>query len=140
MAVPFKINVTKEILNKSKFCGMNESKSIGDNCAIAVSIQHLFPNAFVTGNHIYPFGVYEKALEDLKIRLPKIAQDFIKIFDSLSAIPKVRVLLPEFEFEIEISDEIISKINIDVATAIVENVPLFEKHQPTIATEANVNG
>ena len=45
--------------------------------------------------------------------MPKIAQDFVKVFDSLSAIHKLRLLLPEFEFEISIPDEIIAEINID---------------------------
>ena len=47
------------------------------------------------------------------IGVPAIAQDFIKVFDSLVAIPKVRLLLPEFEFVIGIPDKLLEQINID---------------------------
>jgi len=64
--------------------------------------------------------------DDLKIELPKIAQDFIKVFDSLSAIHKVRLRLPEFEFEISIPDEVIAQIDIDDAKKLVRENPMTE--------------
>jgi len=115
MPVRFKIKVTKEILELSKECGAhNDFDTIGKNCAIAIALKDIFPGVVVTDYYIYPFGIDNKnKLDDLRIVMPKIAQDFVKVFDSLSAIHKLRLLLPEFEFEISIPDEIISQINID---------------------------
>jgi hypothetical protein len=114
MAVSFKIKVTKEILELSKGCGAEELEIIGENCAIALAVKEIFPDVVVTGDFIYPFGVDDNdQWDELKILLPKMAQDFIKNFDSLYKIPNQRLRLPEFEFEISIPDEIISQINID---------------------------
>jgi hypothetical protein len=115
MQVPFKIKVTKAILEQSKECGTcPHIRTIEENCAIAISLKHIFPAVMVTGDHILPFG---KDVNDesgsLKIELPKVARDFINAFDSLSGMPNVRPLLPEMEFEILIPDEIVSRINID---------------------------
>jgi hypothetical protein len=110
----------EEVINKSKFCGVDKTKSVEENCAVAIAIQDIFPHARVTASHIHPFGVDDKKNETLKIELPEIARNFIKVFDSLVAIPKVRLLLPEYEFVIEISDEVIKKINIDNVKKILE--------------------
>jgi len=120
MSIPFTIKITKEVINKSKFCGVDKTTSVEENCAVAIAIQDIFPDARVTASHIYPFGVDDTKKENLKIELPEIAKNFIKVFDSLVAIPKVRLLLPEYEFVIEISDEVIQKINIDQIKKILE--------------------
>jgi hypothetical protein len=121
MPVPFTIKVTKEILAMSKECGIHNRENIGENCAIAHAVKDIFPDVSVTGSHFYPFGIDKKnPIDDLKIELPKIAQDFIKIFDSLTAIHKVRMRLPEFEFEIFIPDKVIAQINIDDAKKLVK--------------------
>ena len=113
MPVPFRIRVTKEILALSKSCGSEDLEIIGENCAIALALKDIFPDVNVTGNCIYPFGIDNDRWNELKIELPKTAQDFIRVFDSLSAIPNQRLRLPEFEFDIAIPDEIISEININ---------------------------
>ena len=115
MAVPFKIRITKEILERSKLCGsFNDIEKIGNNCAIAVALKDIFPNVFVTPNHIYPFGIIQnEEFSVFRISLPVTAQDFIKVFDGLRCIPNARLCLPEFEFEISLPDELIAKINID---------------------------
>jgi len=114
MPVPFKIKVTKEIIALSKNCGSEELEIIGENCAIALALKDIFPEVNVTGAYIYPFGIdHDNKWGELKIALPKIAQDFIGVFDSLFEIPNQRLRLPEFEFEISIPDEIIAQINID---------------------------
>jgi|SRR5450631_1908411 len=114
MPVPFKIKVTKEILALSKDCGQNELEIIGKNCAIALALKDIFPDVFVSGYYIHPFGSDdENPMASLEIPFPKIAQDFVRLFDSLSAIPSARLMLPEFEFEISIPDEIIAEINIE---------------------------
>ena len=119
MPVRFKIKVTKDILELSRNCSSEDLEIIGENCAIALALKHIFPDVNVTGDCIYPFGMdYNDKWDELKIKLPKIAQDFIKVFDSLSAIPNQRLRLPEFEFEISIPDEIIAEINIEEIRAL----------------------
>ncbi len=118
MPVQFKISITKEVLRLSRFCSSNEFKVSGENCAIKYALNDLFPDAHISGDYIYPYGFHEET--DLKIELPKIAKDFIRVFDSLSKMPNVRLRLPEFEFDILISDEIISQINIDNLRSTIE--------------------
>ncbi|MEO6637871.1 MAG: hypothetical protein ABIN25_06320, partial [Ginsengibacter sp.] len=100
MPVQFKMKINREILELSKNCGAdNNIESTGKNCAIAICLMDLFPDVFVTGYSVYPFGSNPKyCSNNLKIELPKIAQDFIRVFDSLSAIPRLRLTLPEFDF------------------------------------------
>ena len=113
------IKITKEILELTKQCGEEEIEIIGENCAIALALKDIFPKVNVTGDYIHPFGIDDNdRWNEFKIALPKIAQDFIKNFDSLCKIPNQRILLPEFEFEISIPDEIISDINIAEITAL----------------------
>ena len=121
MSVQFKILITKEILEKSKFCSSNDKANqvTGENCAIAIALKDLFPNAYISNYSVSPFGRNTKKYgENLEILLPPIAQHFIKLFDSLRAVPKLRLLLPEFDFEISIPDELIAKINIEEMRAI----------------------
>ena len=123
MLVQFKIAVTREIIELSLQCGTsNDIKEVGKNCAIALAVKDIFPDVVVTGDCIYPFGnnKYTKT-GDLKIELPQVAKDFIKVFDSLCAMPKVRRCLPEFDFEIPVSDEIISQINIAEVKALINS-------------------
>jgi hypothetical protein len=127
MAVTFTIKITKEILAQCKGLSAGDDiQTIGKNCAIAIAIKELFPEVFVSDNYIYPFGnVNNRDCIDLKIEMPKIAQDFIQVFDSLSPIPRVRLLLPEFEFEINIPDEVIAKIDIEEVRSLTRRQSLY---------------
>ena len=120
MPVPFKIKVTKNILELSKECGVHENvETVGKNCAIALTLKDIFPNVFVSATDIYPFGKDDNnPSHNVTIPMPKIARDFVKVFDSLSAIYNLRSRLPEFEFSIDIPDEIISEINIEEVTTL----------------------
>jgi hypothetical protein len=75
---------------------------------------------FITNHCIFPFGIDGDKLKDIKIPLPLIAQQFIKLFDSFRLTPKLRLLLPAFEFIIDIPDEAIEPINIDEVRELVE--------------------
>lgn len=126
-----KITVTKEILEKSKFCGESSIgdkgtyESLSSNCAIALAIRDVFPKAIVETKYIYVDAVsYKKFPMPGDIKLPEEATDFIYDFDLID--PEGRVELPELTFEIEIPDQIIATINID------ELKPLLENH-PTLA-------
>jgi hypothetical protein len=112
MPFQLKISITKELIDQCKDCGSkNEGYDIGRNCAVAFALRDIFPDAYVTNYYIYPFGTEKE--EALKIPLPIIAQQFIKLFDSLIAVPKLRLLLPEFEFNVDVYDEVIEQININ---------------------------
>ena len=114
MPIQFKISITKSIIHQSKNCGVNNDVyEIGRNCAIAVALQDIFPSVYVTKFYIFPFGMDNRDANDLKIPLPLIAQQFIKLFDGFYLAPNLRMLLPEFEFTIDVPDEVIDGINID---------------------------
>jgi hypothetical protein len=121
MPTPFKIAITKEIIAHCKNCGVgNETHRIENNCAIAVALTNIFPKVHVTNLCIFPFGIDGDKEKDLKIPLPLIAQQFIKLFDGFRLTPKLRLLLPAFEFTIDIPDEVIEQINIDELRALIE--------------------
>lgn len=128
MAVQLKVMVTREILQQSKYCGRDrEGYKIGNNCAIALAVADIFPDVFVTGYHVFPQGA---EAPDLRIPLPLIARQFIKLFDGFYLTPNLRTLLPEFEFDLEIPDEVINKIDIE------ELMPLIEGRRQNIQQPA----
>ncbi len=114
MPVQFKIAITKEIISHCKNCGTgNEADRIENNCAVAFALADIFPKVHVTNLCIFPFGIDDDKGNDLRIPIPPIAQQFIKLFDGFCFAPRLRLLLPEFEFTIDIPDEVIEQINID---------------------------
>ena len=109
MPVNFKIQVTKEIITQCKEVGaLNNADIIGNKCPIAIAVKHIFPEVHVTNFYLFPFGMHTEN----KIPLSPIAQNFIKLFDSLSMIPRTRLIIPAFEFEIEIPDTVLEQIDI----------------------------
>src|SRR6476620_136558 len=114
MPLQLKIAITKQILEQCKNCGNEmEEHEIGNNCAVAFALMDIFPNVYVTNYFIFPFGMENEREQNLKIPLPVVAQQFIKLFDGFRLTPKLRLLLPEFEFNIDVHDEVIEQINID---------------------------
>jgi len=114
MPLQLKIAITKQILEQCKNCGNEmEEHEIGNNCAVAFALMDIFPNVYVTNYFIFPFGIEDERQQNLKIPLPVVAQQFIKLFDGFRLTPKLRLLLPEFEFNIDVHDEVIEQINID---------------------------
>ena len=105
------INITKDILRKSMYC---TNKNAENNCAIALAVRDIFPNATIGEESIY-FGTHIKTLGKYGISsyLPKEATNFIEAFDGLSSTPQVRLELPKISFEIEVPDSVINAINID---------------------------
>ena len=115
-----KIKVTKEILERSKMCGTDDGKSVSQNCAVAHSVRDILPNAAVDGDNIWP----NSSLNDELIPLPIEAKIYISKFDYTH--PDDRPSLPEIEFEIEIPDSVIEKINIDEIKPLLINHPNLE--------------
>ncbi|MBK5269874.1 MAG: hypothetical protein JJE22_02560, partial [Bacteroidia bacterium] len=113
--------ITKEILEQSKYCGTGkDDHSIGNNCAIAFALVDIFPNVYVTNDYIFPLGTGFEKGQEIKIPMPVIARQFVKLFDGFCHTPNLRLLLPEFDFVIDIPDEAIEQINIDEVRELVE--------------------
>ena len=134
MPLQLKISITKEIIERSIHCGSgNGGHEIGRNCAVAFALSDIFPDVYVTNYYISPFGIEYEKEEALNIPLPTIAQQFIKLFDGFHLIPKLRLLLPEFEFTIDVPDEVIEQINIDEVRELIEgdkkNTPSFAQYR-----------
>lgn len=122
MPIEFKIRITKKIIAHCKNCGAENNKAeINRNCAIAFALKDIFPDVYVTNYYIFPFGIDDEKLEDVKISMPVIAQQFVKLFDGFYLTPDLRLLLPEFEFTINIPDKAINRINIDEIKALINN-------------------
>jgi len=122
MPVEFKISITKKIIEHCKNCGAeNNQEEISRNCAVAFALKDIFPEVYVTNYYIFPFGIDPEKGDDVKITMPVIAQQFIKLFDRFCLTPKLRLLLPEFEFTINIPDEAIDRINIDEMKELISN-------------------
>lgn len=122
MPAQFRIRITKDIIEQCKNCGTGSDQSaIPRNCAIAFALQDIFPEVYVTNFYVFPFGINDANRKDVKILLPEIAQQFIKLFDGFYLMPNLRPLLPEFEFEIDIPDEVIDAINIDEIKEIIKS-------------------
>lgn len=121
-----KITVTKEILERSKDCEDGSAK----NCAIALAVRTIFPNALVGQTFMIPFGRtdgYKGSIQKFTygpsncVALPESATKFIRQFDQLE--PEERSQMPEISFEIEIPDEAIEKINIEELRPLLTNHP-----------------
>jgi hypothetical protein len=107
-----KIHITKDVLKRSAMCGINTG-AINENCAIAIAVKDLFPQAKVYRHNIGYFG------EKYNHRLPEHGQGrFINKFDSLT--PSARIAAPEFSFELEVPEYVINSIGIQEALDIIE--------------------
>tara|TARA_R110000868_G_scaffold14426_3_gene67154 strand:+ start:13748 stop:14116 length:369 start_codon:yes stop_codon:yes gene_type:complete len=110
------INITKDILQRSMMCGTeNFVGTTPENCAIALAVRDLFPEAVVSSDTIYYFPTNKSCL------LPADAQNFIEIFDELNTCPEKRLNLNEFSFEIDIPEAVIDAIGLEQVHAILEN-------------------
>ena len=122
-----KIKVTKDILKESSMCGVGlqyGSEGFGQhmqsNCAITKACRDLFPGCYTT-----VLNIKNDLFGNLwSIDLPEIAQRFIYKFD-LST-PEERIFMPELEFEVELTDEVLAAINIEEAREALKNSTTLE--------------
>lgn len=122
MTYKLKIKVTKEILEKSKMCGL-DGKTISNSCAIALACQEIFPKCTVSRLYISdqtPFGLNYS----YRIPINKEIREFIREFDNSNI--KERLNLPEFEFEVELTESYINSINIDEIKELLKNSKTLE--------------
>ncbi len=126
MPTPLRISITKEILARCVHCGKdNQEHLIPTTCAVATALMEMFPQVYVTSYFIFPFGIDHRQEQALRIPLPLVAQQFIQLFDGFTLTPNLRLLLPEFDFTIDVPDEVVEQINIDELTAWIasKNLP-----------------
>lgn len=121
-----KIKVTKDVLYKARFCGINSldpttwTTAISSNCAIALAVRSIWPKAAVMPGNIYTDPIFIPSGFNLwivsegngsTIPIPKEASEFISTFDSANTYERLK--LAEFEFEVEVRDEVINEVNIE---------------------------
>lgn len=116
-----KINITKEILEKSMYCRSTDV-GVTKNCAIAVAVRDLFPNAIVGLCSAYPSN---ECLPEQKMDLSRDARRFIYEFDMLS--PELRIKMIPISFEIEIPDSVIDRIGVNEVNEILSKSLTMEK-------------
>jgi hypothetical protein len=131
--IKLKIKVTKDILKKSMYCSESALLPSTTNCAVALAVRDIFPDAKVFPHCISPFSVNSFIIPNARqflrlqrIQLPKEAAEFIETFDSLMDTPEERLKLPELEFEVEIPDAVIEHINIEELKPLLEGHPTLE--------------
>lgn len=107
-----KIKITKEVLKRSMWCGTKNDldMNIGSNCVVACAIVDIFPKAWVYAISIAPF--YYGGNTEILIPIPQEASAMINKFDNLYMTPEERLNLPEMEFEIDVPNEVIERIDI----------------------------
>lgn len=122
MSTKIKITVTKEILEKSKYCGII-NKQVSENCAFSLAVRELFPNASVKQKLIFPNGynsedgkhfdsaIQEMPIETISFSIPYNMTSFIDVFDE--CLPLERVKLPEQSFELDIPDWALPNVDIE---------------------------
>ena len=132
-----KINITKEVLRKTMFCGFiippkgdyftnPLSRGNSGNCAIAYAVYKLFPYAAVSTKLITFFANKPdfNAKKGYVVRLPLEATMFIERFDKL--LPHQRIALSPFSFTIIVPDHVIHLINIDEVKEIISESQTLE--------------
>ncbi len=115
-----KIKVTKEILERSMWCATSvaDEKSAMGNCAIALACREIFPKCRVGFTRIF--------IGPFKISIPESACDLIYEFDKLSRKPLKRLLMEPLEFEVDLPDALIERINIDEVREILKESETLE--------------
>lgn len=99
------IKVTKDILKKSMYCGVVNNDNLSKNCAIALAVRDVFPDASIG---LYTMGL----MYGHEMKVPKKMQAFISAFDILDDRPEKRLEMPEMSFELNIPNEVINQIGI----------------------------
>lgn len=121
--ISLKIKVTKDVLKATKNCGRYLSDNVTTNCAIAFAVRDIFPNARVYGSgELNFFG--DAVSKGIYTSLPIKAHEYMNKFDVTESFE--RELLPELEFEINIPDEVIERINIEEIKPLLVNHPTLE--------------
>lgn len=113
-----KIKVTKEILEASSMCGTLGAAAPASNCAIALAVRDIFPEARVLYYNIYPWA------HIAAIHFPHDMNGFIRAFDLMS--PSTRRGLIPFQFEIDVPEAVIETIGLSEVHRILKDSKTLE--------------
>lgn len=119
------INITKEILERSKSCPSNVT-----NCAVALSVRELFPSAMIF--QISAILILNEAGDPAlgsRVDLPMEAQGFIRLFDYYKN-SEDRASMNPISFEIDVPDYVINKIGIGTICKILSESKTLQHVNP----------
>lgn len=116
-----KINVTKDVLERSKMCGFVPGL-ITENCMLAIALKDLFPYSVVVVTTVNLLGGFGADYDQIK--LPKNAIKHREIFDCLQ--PNGRANMSPFSFEIEVPEYVIEKIGLSQIYKVLSESPTLE--------------
>lgn len=122
------IKVTKEVLEKSKMCGLERGENYlppPTNCAIAVAVRELFPQSSVGRDAIIIPTKDFLISKSIRILLPSKAQAFIVHFDTRLN-PEERVAMSPISFEVDVPDAVIERIGINQAYKVLSESKTLE--------------
>lgn len=111
-----RIHVTKEIYQRSWRCGAGDTGIVGNNCAVALAVREICPQALVSSTLIFWLdqGTKVSYHNTPTSSLPAEVQRRIIDFDLLGEInPGKRLSLGEFSFVVDFPDELVDKIGIN---------------------------
>ena len=127
-----KINITKEVLRMTRYCGRvpkpeeeyfvnpysgikkgEKINHVTGNCAITYALHKIFPYVTVESEIIILNSLAPQAISKryIYIKLPTEAQIFIEMFDDSTPWYRANYMKP-FSFEIEIPDEYLDSVDI----------------------------
>lgn len=121
------IHITKEVLEKSAMCGFypgtrqTEGNNVSENCAVAIAVRDIFPDAAIGPETIHTFGT--NCPYNMKIEMPLEARAMIMQFDNFrnstdhrynkeDAIAGRKAMEP-MSFVVDVPDVVIDKIGIN---------------------------
>jgi hypothetical protein len=120
-----KINVTRDVLERSKMCGLIPGKErFVTNCMLAVAFKDLFPESFVVARHANLLGMCGMMTAPDCVILPNIAAHNRCLFDGKT--PEERVLMSPFSFEIEVPEYVIERIGISTIYKVLSESSTME--------------
>ncbi len=130
--IKIKVDCTKEHLEKAKWCDIDANKhtssisnNIGSNCWIAVAVQDILPNAYVSPSTI------TNLQSTWVINLPENAKSQIRLFDYCKTIERREQLNP-FSFDIEIDEQTLDIILSQNGFGTYENFAEIINSQPNL--------
>lgn len=125
-----KIKVTKELLQKAVLCGTEcdthprRREGKGVNCVVALAIQEILPNAYIGTYSVFSHSRCND--DDILCNLPSCVTEFIIHFDSLSGHPSLRLLMDEFDFEIDLPERAFDGVNLSEVYKILSESKILE--------------
>lgn len=133
------IIVSSEVIKASSLCGFDNNgnaapfkvlpldRQPATNCAIALAVRDIFPEADIGEEMIYPFGSGDRSRDTKQIPMPYEAVSFIEKFDVST--PGRRGSMKPFSFKIDIPDHIIDDIPLPDINKIINESKTLKIHE-----------